>query len=374
MDCLRVRLRLMALGLAQTVRRFADALLIVGVWLELLHQQKATTEAGLFAAGAMFLPVALFSPLLGAFGQALTRRDVLALSSIACLATAGMGWLQMTTPLCLLGLHSLGSGLFSATRTAMFPVIVPAARVRLARLNALQEIALALAGAYALSWALAAVRSLPPPPEDNPAAGVTPLFAVLGTVVILDLVVLLLSLFAPSPESDAPRPTFLSGVPGFFTAIRQIDQDREARSSLFGLTAFLGLLSITVGLLVTAPEEASEVRARVESCFLAVLLGLALGNAVTALQPHPRRGLGFLPFALVGLALVLLWCARAPDSTSAVFWLGVLLGLLTTPLRNIYQSAVPTEVGVHGMIYAQGVLPVMTMTLALVLTILMPFG
>jgi 1-acyl-sn-glycerol-3-phosphate acyltransferase len=373
MDCLRVRLRLMALGLAQTVRRFADVLLIVGVWLELLHQQKPTTEAGLFAAGAMFLPVALFSPLLGAFGQALSRRDVLALSSIACLATAGIGWLQMTTPLCLLGLHALGSGLFSATRTAMFPAVVPAARIRLARLNAVQEIALALAGAYALHWALTAVRNLPPPPEDNPAVAVTPLFAVLGKVVLLDLVVLLLSLFAP-PEADTPHPTFLSGVPRFFTAIRQIDQDREARSSLFAITAFLGLLFITVGLLVTAPEEADAVRARVESCFLAALLGLALGNAVAALQPHPRRGVGFLPFALVGLALVLLWCAQALNPASAVFWLGMLLGLLTAPLRNIYQATVPSEVGVHGMIYALGVLPVMTMTLALVLTILLPFG
>src|SRR5262245_36093738 len=138
MDCLRVRLQLMTLGLAQTVRRFADVLLIVGVCLELFQQKKPTTKAGLFANGPEFLPVTLFSPLLGAFSQALTRRDVLALSSITCLATAGMGWLQMTTPLCLLGLPSLGSGLFSSTRSAMFPAVVPAAKVRLARLNALQ--------------------------------------------------------------------------------------------------------------------------------------------------------------------------------------------------------------------------------------------
>src|SRR5262249_42571458 len=78
-------------------------------------------------------------------------------------------------------------------------------------------------------------------------------------------------------------------------------------------------------------------------------LGFAGGCLLAAVQGHPRRMLGLVPWAEIGFVVGLAWSAAEPEAHPALLLLGVMAGLMLVPLRTNYQLTMPAEIRSNGM-------------------------
>jgi 1-acyl-sn-glycerol-3-phosphate acyltransferase len=72
-------------------------------------------------------------------------------------------------------------------------------------------------------------------------------------------------------------------------------------------------------------------------------MGFALGALLVSLQPHPRRGAGFVPLAECGCLAALAWAWAGADLPGPGFTLGIMGGIICMPLRTAYRVDMPDE-------------------------------
>jgi 1-acyl-sn-glycerol-3-phosphate acyltransferase len=326
------RVRLVCLWLSQGARVLADWCLRVAALLQWAAVgPEARNTAWHLATGVFIAPFLLLAPLNGSLSNGLPRRGVLVgacaftLAAVVGGAAAGVPWM-----VCL-GLAALGAAVYSPARYAMLPAAAADAHVPLPRVNGLIELggASAIVGGAALGAALAG------------PGGLGHLAAVL---IALNLLALLCALPASFP-SDVRRPEPpLTAVAGFFADLRRVFAERTASASLLGLAAFQAVVTAGSGALLayTLSEQADPANG-----FLAILVfvmvGAALGCGVAALQGHPRRSLGLVPFGATGLLLALGWAAASGAGPTPCLLLGFTGALVNVPLRAAYMAAVPAD-------------------------------
>jgi 1-acyl-sn-glycerol-3-phosphate acyltransferase len=326
------RLRLASLWLSQCARVLADWCLRVAALLQwAAASSQARDTAGHLATGVFIAPFLLLAPLNGSIANSLPRRGVLAgacaftLAAVAGCAGAGTSWMAC------LGLVALGSAVYSPARYAMLPAAAVDTHIRLPRVNGLIELggASAIVGGAALGWAL-----------EGPEGG----GQVAAVLLALNLLALVCALPAGFP-SDVLRPEPpLAAVAGFFADLRRVFAERKAAGSVLALAAFQAV--VTAGSMAVLAETLARESGPLPG-FLAILVyvmvGAALGCGAAALQSHPRRSLGLVPFGAAGLLAALGWAAASGTGPAACLLLGFSGALVNVPLRAAYMAAVPAD-------------------------------
>jgi 1-acyl-sn-glycerol-3-phosphate acyltransferase len=257
-----------------------------------------------------------------------------------------------------LGLVIAGHAIYSPARYAMLPVAAQVSRSPLSRVIGLIEMGHA-AGMVAglllgrclhdVSWPdVWAVLGR----ESNLASTArnwhfpVPVAAAMG----LDLIAAMGALPAHF-ASDVRRPESPArAMAGFFQDSKLILKDRPARQCLLGLAFFGGLIAASACALLGPIFEGGTAGKR---ALLLAGLGAAAGCLLAGLQVHPRRVLGLVPPAALGLLTALAWAATSSKGP----WISLLLGLvgcfLIVPFRASFQFALPVEKLGNGMALAE---------------------
>jgi 1-acyl-sn-glycerol-3-phosphate acyltransferase/MFS family permease len=281
---------------------------------------------------AVFIaPCVVLAPLNGYLSNGLPRRRTLiasaafALLAVAVCPVASLPWL-----ICM-GAVAVGSAVYSPVRYALLPAAAFDSRVTLPRVSGWME--MGSASAIALG-ALAGVEAVSAPPG-----------VMTTSLVGLNLLCLIAALRVEFP-SDVIRPEpARRAVAGFFSDVGRILRDREARASLLGLAGFQAIVTAGSGALLTLVLGAGDfVLTNLLRALLLVGVGAATGCAAAAIQGHPRRCLGLVPFGATGLLLALAWAGLAGGTPPVpCFLLGFMGGLVNVPLRATYLAAVPAD-------------------------------
>src|SRR5262249_32179108 len=125
---------------------------------------------------------------------------------------------------------------------------------------------------------------------------------------------------------------------------------REARNYLIAAATFVGLfVAAFVALLLHAgafpiqTPNAGTAGAILDlpSFYAPIGVGLAVGIAVTIVQGHWLRALGFVPWAFIALTLALAAMAIWPDAEWPQYALGFAAGLAHSPLLVAIFASVP---------------------------------
>lgn len=354
------RWSLASLWLSQTARAFADWCVRMFVILGYAAQGD---QAGWHLATAVFIaPFLVLAPFNGALSNDLRKRRVLA-------GAAGFG-LAVTVLFALLGgpwllgltLVAVGTAVYSPTRYALLPAAATDAGVPLARVNGWVE----LGGSGAIVLAVAVAVQV---------AGIVwfDLPAVIVLAAAASLVTLLAALPVRFPSDVRRSEPARAAVAGFFRDTGRIWGDDEARGSLLGLAAFLGLVIGGSGAVLTHSLEGGPGAGLVEQTIL-VGLGVAGGSFLASLQGHPRRSLGLIPFGGTGLLAALAWAALAQDKRWPCLAMGAAAGLANVPLRAAYQAAVPADARGNAMAVSNSANYLATVLLAGLLVVLVRLG
>jgi 1-acyl-sn-glycerol-3-phosphate acyltransferase len=295
-------------------------------------------------ATAVFIaPSILLAPLNGALSNDLPRRAVLigsclfTLLAVAGFSLTGGPWLGC------LAVVAVGAAVNSPARYAVLPAAARDSGVPLPRLNGWME----MGGAAAIVGGAALGLYLPQP--GWPAGGEPLAGGAIAALLGLNLLAFLSALPVFFPSDVRRVEPALSAVGGFFRDCRRVAADRAASASLFGLAAFQALVTAGAGALMAHsldPSVASP--AGLLRALGLVGVGTAPGCLAAALQPHPRRNLGLIPFGTVGLLLSLGWAALSAEPGAAVpafpcLLLGFTGALVNVPLRSAYLAAVPAD-------------------------------
>ena len=354
---LQARLRLGFLWLSQTARVVADWSLRMFVIVRLSQERGTLLESAGHLATAVFIaPFLLLAPLNGAICNGLPRRGVLVWSSLWCLAVVGLFALADGPWLPALGLMAMGTAVYSPTRYAALPAAAIDTRWPLTRVNALMEMGGAggvVAGAL---------------------LGIQP-YAV--TVAVAASFVALFAALPVQFAADICRPEAASAaVAGFFRDAGRVWREREARGAMLGLGFFLAL--ITAGSMVVVgqalQERAAGFDVELSQNLLLITTGVAAGSLLAGLQPHPRRGLGLIPPALVGLLVSLAWAIGTSDPRWPCFLMGLSAGVVSVPLRAFYQAVVPPDARGNAMAVENFAVYLLTVLLASLLLLLIRAG
>jgi 1-acyl-sn-glycerol-3-phosphate acyltransferase len=355
---LPARIRLASLWVSQTARVLADWCLRVVAWRE---WSVCSPDTAWHVATAVFIaPFLLLAPLNGCLSNGLPRRGVLvgasalSLAAVAGCAAAGAPWM-----LCL-GLAALAAAVYSPARYALLPAAATEAHVPLPRANGLIEMggASAIVGGVALGWTLA-----------GEGAGL-----VAAVLLGLNLLTLLTAWPAFFP-SDVLRPEHpLQAVAGFFADLRRTLAEQTAAAALVGLAAFQAIVTAGSGALLAhtlvSGGEAHDFR----WILVEVMIGAALGCGVAALQGHPRRSLGLVPFGATGLVAALVWASVVGPTWGPCLLLGLSGALVNVPLRATYIGEVPADARGNAMAVMYTTIYLLTTLLALLVVGLVKSG
>jgi 1-acyl-sn-glycerol-3-phosphate acyltransferase len=109
-----------------------------------------------------------------------------------------------------------------------------------------------------------------------------------------------------------------------------------------------------------------------------VMVGAAVGCAAASLQGHPGRSLGLVPWGTSGLLAALGWAALAGTGAGLppgpCVLLGFAGGMVNVPLRAAYMAAVPADARGNAMAVMNGLIYLLTIVLALLVTALVHTG
>jgi 1-acyl-sn-glycerol-3-phosphate acyltransferase len=315
----------------------------------------ATNTAWHLATAVFIAPFLLLAPLNGSLSNSLPRRSVLAgasafsLAAVAACTAAGVSWM-----VCL-GLAALAAAVYSPARYAVLPAAATDAKVPLPRVNGLMELgsASAIVGGAALGWAL--VRSVDA-------------YTVAGVLLGLNLLALLTALRVFFP-SDVLRPEPpLAALARFFADLRRTLAVKAAFASLLGLAALQALITAGSGALLahTLEGDAGE-SSELLGILILVMAGAALGCGLAALQAHPRRSMGLVPFGATGLLAALCWAALVGPRVGPCLLLGLCGALVNVPLRAAFIAAVPADARGNAMAVMNTAIYLITSALALLL-------
>jgi 1-acyl-sn-glycerol-3-phosphate acyltransferase len=349
---LGARVRLVSLWFSQSARVLADWCLRVAA---LLHWAGAGPEARNtawhIATGVFIAPFLLLAPLNGCLSNSLPRRGVLVGACAFSLAAVAVCAESEAWMVCL-GLAALAAAVYSPARYAMLPAAAADTHIPLPRVNGLIELggAAAIVGGAALGWKLAGPHG----------AG-----HVAAVLLGLNLLALLAALPAAFP-SDVRRPEPpLDAVEGFFTDLRRTLAQRNAAASLLGLAAFQAVVTAGSGALLTIALAAQDgPQDRFLDALVTVMVGAAFGCGVAALQGHPRRSLGLVPFGATLLLAALGWAAAAGPGAASCMLLGFAGALVNVPLRAAYLAAVPADARGNAMAVMNSAIYLLTVVLA----------
>jgi 1-acyl-sn-glycerol-3-phosphate acyltransferase/MFS family permease len=289
-------------------------------------------RSGWYLTTAVFIvPCVVLAPLNGYLSNGLPRRRTLVASAAFTLLAVVVCPVASSPWLVCLGAVAVGSAVYSPVRYALLPAAALDSRVSLPRVSGWMEMGSAAAIVLGALAGVEVVNS-PPPMMTAVLAG-------------LNLVCLIAALRVAFP-SDVIRPEPVRrAVAGFFSDCGRILRDREARASLLGLAGFQAIVTAGSGALLTMILGAEDiVLANLLRALLLVGVGAAVGCAAAAIQGHPRRCLGLVPFGATGLLLALAW-AGLTGGTPPVpcFLLGFMGALVNVPLRATYLAAVPAD-------------------------------
>jgi 1-acyl-sn-glycerol-3-phosphate acyltransferase len=363
------RLRLLSLWVSQVARVLADWTLRTVALLEWAGRGEGQGTAWYVAVAVYIAPFLLLSPVNGYLCNSLPRRAVLVATSAFALAVAALfAGLHGSWMLCL-GLTALASAVYVPARYAMLPAAAQDSRIPLPRVNGCIEMgsASAIVAGLALGWHLAG--------PGGAGEGVVLSGQVPAALLGLNLVALLGALPAAF-ASEVLRPESPAhAVAGFFADLGRIRRVRVACASLLGLAAFQALITAGAGAIVDQSLSGQQVSGEFLAALTWVGLGTALGCLAAGVPAHPRRNLGLVPLAGVGLLLCLGWGLAAlrrgePLPAFPCLLLGFMAGLVTVPLRAAYQAAVPADARGNAMAVMNAVIYLSITLLSLLMTAL----
>lgn len=341
---LAARSCLVSLGISQLARSLADSCLRGFLLLQVLRLGQDPGGVQFLFLTLFLAPFVLLAPVNGALSNSLPKRWVLAGAAAFCwcmtaLCAAAAATYSDLLPWWIgLGLLGTGHAVYRSAYYAMLPAAAEETRWPLNRVMGCMEMgdALAALAGFLLAWWL----------HDRSWSEAKTVFVSsmesweLPVVVAVALGFDLVAVLGALPvhfRADVRRPEPPGEALGrFFRDTEVIVKDRAARGSLLGLAYYLGLSAAGFGFdpLVQA--------------------GLAAGSLLAAIQGHPRRMLGLVPPAALGLVAVLLWAAlgtSSPFDRIGLLLFGLMGGLIAVPLRTLYQFAVPAEMRGNGMAF-----------------------
>jgi 1-acyl-sn-glycerol-3-phosphate acyltransferase len=357
---LAARSRFFSLWLSQVARSLADSCLRVFIVLQFLGRGLDGRSAWLVAVPFYVAPFILLAPVNGAL-TSFPKRWVLSGSTAFCLCVTLLFGLVAGTQVDLwlwcigLGLVGMGQAVYSSARYAILPAAAYDTGWPNNGVMGLIETGDAL-GTVAGFFLALSVRDVSWP---DAAAGLRCEIPVAVTAAVaFDLVAVLCSLLVRFP-SDVPRSEPLTqAVADFFRDSKVIGTDGVASGSLLGLAYFVGVMAAGSG----------------AGFVPAVNLGLAVGYLVAVIQGHPRRMLGLVPPAALGMVAALVWAAAGFDLLWSYLLFGFMGGLILVPLRTLVQLVIPAEVRGNGMALMNAANAFSTLVATLLLSQMIGFG
>lgn len=341
------RVRLLSLWLSQLARSLADICLRVFLVLQFSQQGLDGLSAWFLTLPFFVAPFILLAPLNGALSNILPKRALLISSASFCLCmTALFGFfagMQGDFWLWCIGLMLVGAGqaVYSSARYAILPAAAYETRWPLNRVMGFIETgrALAAVAGFFLAWTLhnrswsELLSALRWNWLSSISIGYGEFPAAVAVAFGFDLLAMLSALAVRFP-SDPRRPEApVAALAGFFRDTRVLGNDRTASGSLLSLAYFLGVITAGMG----------------AGFVPAVEIGSMAGCLLSAFQGHPRRMLGLVPLAAIGLTASLVWAAMGSHLLGAYLLLGWMAGLLTVPLRTEYLLTTPAQMRGNGM-------------------------
>jgi 1-acyl-sn-glycerol-3-phosphate acyltransferase len=338
--------RLASLWLSQCCRITADNVLRAYVVLQFTLSPGGPHDSGWELATALLMwPAIVLAPFNGAICNSLPKPKVLVGAAAYGLLVTALFAVMNTEWMWGWGLLALGTAIYGPMRYAMLPAASIDTHWPLTRINSLFETgsaagivvgpfaALLLVGQAWLGW----------------PAPVT-------LVVLLNALALLFALPVRFPSDVVRYEAPLQAVRGFFSDVRVIWKEREARWCLIGLGGLRGAITGLTGALLASslPRLGDDPLGWLRNELLpiagAVMGGMAVGSFLAGWQRHPRRILSFVPVGAIGLAFAFLLSASGEVPSlilCAVF--GFMAGLINVPLAATYQASLPPDARGNGM-------------------------
>jgi 1-acyl-sn-glycerol-3-phosphate acyltransferase len=364
------RVRFVFLWLSQVARVLADWGLRITAFLELRKLGGRDQDSAWYAATAVYIaPFVLLAPFHGCLSNSLPRRWVLVAAGLFCLV-AVLAFVPTGPWYVSLGIMALGSALYSATRYAMLPAVAQDIRLSLTGVNGWIEMGFYSAMVGGIIVGLAMTQEVV---EQMPAAVVV--------VIVLGAFAVLAALPCSFP-SDVPRlESPLRAVAGFFRDCKRVFANREARNSLLAQSVFQGIVVAGSGASFTQVLNLNNDNAGHEAAMVsmvALCVGLALGCGLAACQSSTQRSIGLVPLGLTGLVIAQVWTALTNEAGVAPvgpsLMLGFMGGLITVPLRAVYQAVVPADARGNAMSVMNTVIYVLTTVVAVLMFLLVQSG
>jgi 1-acyl-sn-glycerol-3-phosphate acyltransferase len=354
--------RLAALWLSASARGGADSCFLMFAVLQMSRRgQEQEAFSWFHVVPCLIAPFVLLAPLHGAVSNSLPKRWVLAGSAGFCfvvtvLFVAVLGTDSNAVSWCLaLALLVTGHAVYSATRYAVVPGAAQDAWLPLNRVISLTEtgVVAGMIAGLVLAWRLG----------DSPwfDSRFPPAIVV---AVVLNLVSFLTALPVCFLSDVKRRQQPGQALIGFFSDSRHVLRHREARGALFGLAGFLGL--VAAGAVAHAFRPPSDIHGTLPEKVVLAGLGFALGSLLAGVQGHPRRALGLVPFAAIGIVAALMWAAIDSDLDIPLITLSLMGGLISVPLRTGYQNCLADNARGNAMSLMNGAIT-LCMAAALVL-------
>jgi 1-acyl-sn-glycerol-3-phosphate acyltransferase len=191
----------------------------------------------------------------------------------------------------------------------------------------------------------------------------------------LNLIAILAALPAAFPSDlRRPEPPW-AAVTGFFVDLRRTLGRHTAAFSLLGLAALQTVVTAGSGALVAMVlADQDSVPDQFLNAVVPIMIGAAFGCAVAALQGHPRRSLGLVPFGTTGLLIALVQMAAAGPTLATCGLVGFSGALANVPLRAAYMAAVPADARGNAMAVMNTAIYLLTVMLAGLVTALVLVG
>jgi 1-acyl-sn-glycerol-3-phosphate acyltransferase len=341
-DVWPARWKLVSLWFSQIARVTADNALRFFVCLQYAKLGEDQKNSAWHLVTAVFmLPAIVLAPVNGALCNRVPKGRLLSGSALAALVVTALCVVVDGPWMVCWGLVAVTAAIYGPTRDALLPAAAADAKWPLTRSNAFIDMAAAgafIAGtAMILCWPVVGK-----PPVDQ--------FVQVAVICLLYAAAFSLALRMNFPSDVRREEQLPQAMRSFFKDGRTIWNLREARPCLVGMSGLRGVIIGMTGVLLPTMTDGGEVFTRIASIGCWIAAGVGIGSLLAGVQKHPRRMLGLVPWAGLGMTLSLLWAASAgmpSDWLCGVF--GIMVGLINVPLASTYQLALPPEVRGNGM-------------------------
>lgn len=331
---------LVCLWISQTARVMADNALRFFVCLDYASLGETQRDNAWYLVNAIFtMPAVFFAPFNGAISNSLPKSSVVRWTAFyGFLVMFVFAFLQSQWLTCW-ALISIGSAIYGPTRYAMLPAAAADTKWALPRINGFIEMGTFTAILLGLILIVGTdLQSMHIFDSWNAAIALILALNALAWVTLLPV----------EFPSDVRRPEPpMQAVRGFFTDLRAIWREREARICLIGLAGKRGIVIGMSGAMLALMYDPADGQLKLSeiariTCWVAA--GVAVGSLAAGIQKHPRRVLGLAPIGGVGFTVGMYYAAAGdkPDGWFCAL-VGVAAGLINVPLASTYQAAVPED-------------------------------